>query len=104
MPWNYGDMLDAVAAAVRPDAPAFMHGDRIIPWGDARRAHEQSGPGAGRARRQTRRQGRLLSAQCPEYTEAVGATFLGRFVHVNVNYRYKPEEVRYILDNSDARF
>ena len=31
-----------------------------------------------------------------------GACFLGRLTHVNVNYRYKPEEVRYIVDNSDA--
>jgi fatty-acyl-CoA synthase len=34
--------------------------------------------------------------------EAVGACYRARLVHVNVNYRYKPEEVRYILDNSDA--
>ncbi len=38
-----------------------------------------------------------------EYTEAVGATFLARLVHAgNVNYRYKADEVRYILENSDA--
>ena len=38
-----------------------------------------------------------------EYGEATGACFRGRFTHVNINYRYKPEEVRYILDNSDAQ-
>ena len=37
-----------------------------------------------------------------EYGELTGACFLGRLTHVNVNYRYKPEEVRYIVDNSDA--
>ncbi len=35
MPWNYGDILDAVAGAVRPDAPAFIHGERRIPWRQA---------------------------------------------------------------------
>ena len=28
---------------------------------------------------------------------------LARLTHVNINYRYKPDEVRYILDNSDAQ-
>src|SRR5512146_1271221 len=34
MPWNYGDILDAVAEAVRPDAPAFVHGEKRITWAD----------------------------------------------------------------------
>ena len=37
MPWNYGDLLDAVADAVRPDAPAFIHGRRRITWEAASR-------------------------------------------------------------------
>ncbi len=35
--------------------------------------------------------------------EGVGAGFRARMIHVNINYRYKPDEVRYILDNSDAQ-
>ena len=102
MPWNYGDILDAVAGAVRPDAPAFVHGERRVTWGDA-----------------TKRMNRLARALIAkgakpgdkvafymrngiEYSEALGACYRARLVHVNVNYRYKPEEVRYILDNSDA--
>lgn len=37
MGWNFGDILDAVGGAVPPDAPAFIHGERIIPWGEANR-------------------------------------------------------------------
>ena len=37
MPWNFGDLLDAVAEAVRPDAPAFVHDDRSIEWKAASR-------------------------------------------------------------------
>ena len=39
----------------------------------------------------------------PEYSEALAACFKARLTHVNVNYRYKPEEVFYIFDNSDAQ-
>ncbi|HEY2068221.1 MAG TPA: acyl-CoA synthetase [Rhizomicrobium sp.] len=102
MPWNYGDILDAVADAVRPDAPAFVHGDRVISWADAsarmnRLARALIAKGA--------RPGDKVAFYLrngPEYMEGVGATYRARLVHVNVNYRYKPEEVRYILDNSDA--
>ena len=37
MGWNFGDILDAVGGAVPPDAPAFIHGERVIPWGEANR-------------------------------------------------------------------
>ena len=39
----------------------------------------------------------------PEYGEALAACFKGRLTHVNVNYRYKPDEVFYIFDDSDAQ-
>ena len=39
----------------------------------------------------------------PEYCETLAACFKARLTHVNVNYRYKPEEVFYIFDNSDAQ-
>jgi fatty-acyl-CoA synthase len=40
----------------------------------------------------------------PEYMETLVACCKGRFVHVNVNFRYLENEIHYILDNSDARF
>ena len=39
----------------------------------------------------------------PEYGEALAACFKSRLTHVNVNYRYKPDEVFYIFDDSDAQ-
>jgi len=102
MPWNYGDILDAVCDAVNPDSPAFVHGDKRIAWGDATKrmnnlARELAGRGAKPGDKVA-----FYLRNGTEYMEAVGATYLGRYVHVNVNYRYKPDEVRYILDNSDA--
>jgi 3-oxocholest-4-en-26-oate---CoA ligase len=102
MSWNYGDILDAVAEAVRPDAPAFVHGERTVTWGDARkRMNNLARALIARGARPGDKVAFYLR-NGTEYTEAVGATFLARLVHVNVNYRYKAEEVRYILDNSDA--
>jgi fatty-acyl-CoA synthase len=102
MPWNYGDILDAVSEAVRPDAPAFVHGERTITWRDAKKRMNNL---ARALHARGARPGDKIAFYLRngvEYTEAVGATFLGRFVHVNVNYRYKADEVRYILENSDA--
>src|SRR5690606_4660207 len=39
----------------------------------------------------------------PEYVETLAACYKARLTHVNVNYRYKPDEVFYIFDNSDAQ-
>ncbi len=103
MEWNYGDLIDAVAEAVPAEAPLFIHGERRILWPDASRrmnnlarfliAHGAK-PGDKLA---------FYLRNCPEYMEGVGAGFRARLTHVNVNYRYKPDEVRYILDNSDAQ-
>ena len=37
MGWNFGDILDAMGPAVPQDAPAFIHGERVINWGEANR-------------------------------------------------------------------
>ena len=99
---NLGDILDAVAEVVAPDAPAFIHGDVTVPWNVASarmRAIAGSLSALGLSR------GDKIAFYLRnglEYGELTGACFLAGFVHVNVNYRYLPEEVLYILDNSDA--
>src|SRR5438093_764974 len=40
----------------------------------------------------------------PEYLEATVACFKARLVHVNVNFRYLGDELRYIMDDADAKF
>lgn len=103
MNWNFGDLLDAVAEAMPEEAPLLIHGTRRITWRDASRRMNNlaralitrgAAPGDKLA---------FYLRNGPEYMEGVGAGFRGRLTHVNINYRYKPEEVRYILDNSDAR-
>ncbi len=99
---NFGDILDAIETAIDPAALAFAHGDRRISWGEA-------GPQSNRLARALigaglkpgDRVAHYMRNQ-PAYMQTVRACFKGRFTHVNVNYRYKPEEVAYIVDNSDA--
>ena len=102
MTFNFGDILDAVSQVVPPRAPALVHGERTLDWATAtkrmnniaRNLHAKGAkPGDKVA---------FYMRNGIEYGELTGACFLGRFTHVNVNYRYKPEEVRYIVDNSDA--
>lgn len=102
MAWNYGDILDTIAPALPPEAPALVHGERVITWSEmtkrtnniARALHDRGIDYGDKCAFYMRNR--------PEYTELLCACFKGRFTHVNVNYRYKAEEVFYILDNSDA--
>lgn len=100
--WSFADVLDQVAEAVPADAQAFRHSERIILWSDARRRMEGL---AGFLREAGLRPGDKVAFYMrngPAYGELAGACFLGGLVHVNVNYRYKPLEVAYILENADA--
>ncbi len=104
--WNIGDILDAIGP-VLGDEPALLHsstgGDaRILSWSDVdrrtnalARAFVDGGakPGDKVA---------IYSYNRPEWLEAVAACFKARLVPVNVNYRYRDEELLYLLDNSDA--
>jgi fatty-acyl-CoA synthase len=103
MDWNYGDLLDALAAALPGEAPLFIHGERRISWGEGvRRMNNLARALIARGARPGDKLA-LYLRNGPEYMEGVGTSFLARLTHVNINYRYKPDEVRYILDNSDAQ-
>lgn len=103
MPWNFGDILDAISPVIPQDAPALVHGARKITWGEttkrsnnlARALIERGGkPGDKLA---------FYMRNRPEYVELLAAAYKARLTHVNVNYRYKADEVFYIFDNSDAQ-
>jgi len=103
MGWNFGDILDAIEPVLPPEAPAFIHGERVIPWGEATKASNNlahaliarsAAPGDKVA---------IYMRNRPEYLIALAACFKARLTHVNVNYRYTPDEVWYIFDNSDAQ-
>jgi fatty-acyl-CoA synthase len=102
MEWNFGDILDVIERTVDPQRLAFAHGDRTLTF---KQAGERSNRLARNFAAAGVRPGDKVAHYMrnhPAYMESVRAGFKGRFTHVNINYRYKPDEVAYIIENSDA--
>jgi fatty-acyl-CoA synthase len=101
--WNFAAVWDGVATIV-PDRDALVWGERHVTWAAfadraahlARHLHHEGGlvPGDRIAIEVTNR---------PEYLESFYAALKLGCVPVNVNFRYRAAELRYLLDNSDAR-
>jgi fatty-acyl-CoA synthase len=102
--WNYGDILDGIEAVLPADAPALIHGERAISWGEfSRRSNNLARALLGRGAKPEDKVA-IYMRNGSEYVEALAACFKARLVQVNVNFRYQDEELLYILDNSDAAF
>ena len=99
--WGYANVWEAVAAAT-PDEPAVVQGDRVVSFAqfdaqaDALAAHFIA---AGLSHQS---KVAVYATNCPEFLIAYFAAFKAGMAPFNVNYRYGPEEVRYLLDNGDA--
>jgi 3-oxocholest-4-en-26-oate---CoA ligase len=99
--WNWADVFETIAAAT-PDAPAQVCGDRRFSWSDFDRranalAADLLAAGIGE-------QGKVAAylTNCPEYLETYYAAFKAGLVPLNTNFRYGPEEIRYLFENADA--
>jgi fatty-acyl-CoA synthase len=101
--WNFGDILDTVEPLIPPDHPAFIHGERVISAGEARQATNNLARGLIARGSKPGDKIAIYMRNRPEYLMALAAGWKARLTHVNVNYRYTPEEVRYIFDNADAQ-
>jgi 3-oxocholest-4-en-26-oate---CoA ligase len=100
--FNIADLWEGVVDAV-PDREAFVCGERRLSFLQAdervnRLAHVLAANGVGPGDHVA-----LYLYNGTEYLEAMLAAFKIRAVPVNVNYRYVEEELRYLLDNSDAK-
>jgi 3-oxocholest-4-en-26-oate---CoA ligase len=103
MPWNFGDILDAIEPVLPPDAPALIHGSRVVTWSQlSRRANNLARALIARGA-QAGDKIAFYMRNRPEYLETLNAAFKARLTHVNINYRYTADEVLYIIDNSDAQ-
>jgi 3-oxocholest-4-en-26-oate---CoA ligase len=99
--WNIADVYEAIAEAV-PDRPCQVQGERVVSWADFdRRANALAADlvAAGLSR-QAKVAAYLYNG--PEYLEAYVGAFKAGMAPVNTNYRYGPEEIRYLFDNADA--
>jgi acyl-CoA synthetase (AMP-forming)/AMP-acid ligase II len=103
MGWNLGDILDAIAPALPDDASALIQGERRLSWAETSGRSNNLGRALmGRGAKPGDHMAFYMRNR-PEYVELLAAAFKARLVHVNVNYRYMPDEVRYIFEDSDAR-
>jgi fatty-acyl-CoA synthase len=99
--WNLADCLDEIAA-IRGDALALAQGPRRFGWVEVeRRARNLA---AWMQERGASHQAKvaLYTYNHPAYVEGVWAALKAALVPVNVNYRYRAEELRYLLENADA--
>jgi len=103
MPWNFGDILDAIEPVLPPDAPALIHGQRTVTWGELSRRSNNLARALIQRGAKPGDKIALYMRNRPEYMETLAAAFKARLTHVNVNYRYTADEVLYIFDNSDAQ-
>ena len=102
MAWNFGDILDAIAPVLDPGSPAFIHGERVVTWGETIARSNNLARAMLARGAVTGDKIAFYMRNRPEYVETLAACFKARLTHVNVNYRYTPDEVLYIFDNSDA--
>jgi len=99
--FNLADSFDAVAA-VCGEREALVQGTRRLRWREVeRRARNVA---AWMKERGASQQGKvaLYTYNNPAYVEGVYAAAKAALVPVNVNYRYREAELRYLLDNADA--
>ena len=99
--FNLADLFELVAAAV-PEREAAVAGDRRLSYAELDRRTNQlarhflatgSQPGSKVA---------IYSWNRMEWLESFLAAFKARLIPININYRYVPAELAYVLENADA--
>ena len=102
MSCNLGDALEAVAHAIEPDAPAVLCDDEVLSWGDFDRRSNALARRLLEAGLLTGAKVGLYMRNGADYLVAFTACLKARLASFNVNYRYGPGEVAYLLNNADC--
>jgi fatty-acyl-CoA synthase len=99
--WTYPDIWHSIAQS-QPHATAFVQGEQTLSW------HTFDSQTQALARhlldtglKQQSKVGAYFY-NCPEYVCTIGAALTAGMAPFNVNYRYGPDELLYLLDNADA--
>jgi 3-oxocholest-4-en-26-oate---CoA ligase len=101
MELHLATVWEATADAI-PEEVALIHGTRRRTW---RQLDERASRLAAALTRHGIGEGSMVALDlynCPEYLEAFFATAKLNAIHVNVNYRYRHEELHQLLDDADA--
>src|SRR5262245_24192882 len=100
--WNLADLFEVVADAV-PDRTALAHGAEGATRSWAELEARSNALAAHLARRhEPGDKLAVYSHNRPEFVESLVAAMKARLAPVNVNYRYRQDELAYLFDNSDA--
>lgn len=102
MTFGYGDVFDVVDEAVDQSDPAIYCDDEVVCWGDLAAASNSLARSLQRAGLAPGAKLGQYMRNSPEYAIAFIAALKGRIAPVNINYRYGPEELFYLIDNSDS--
>ena len=99
--FNLADCFDAIAETCA-EREALVQGSHRRTWTELERRARNIA--AWMVERGASRQGKVAvyTYNHPAYMEGVYAAMKAALVPVNVNYRYREEELRYLLDNADA--
>ena len=98
---NLADCLD-LAAELRADDEALIQGPRRIRWSELRRRAHNLGRAMLDAGASPQAKVALYTYNHPAYMEGCYAAMAAGLVPFNVNYRYREEELHYLLDNADT--
>ncbi|MEY4634001.1 MAG: hypothetical protein RLZ18_1373 [Actinomycetota bacterium] len=99
--WNYAELWKGIAKA-DPDRNAQIFGEKVYSWGEFHsRSNALSADMIAAGLPHHAKVAHYLY-NSPQYLEATFASWLAGYVPVNTNYRYGPEEILYLFDNSDA--
>ncbi len=99
--WNYAKLWTGIAKA-GPDRPAQIFGTTTYSWGQFHQRSNALATDMVAAGLTHQSKVALYLYNCPAYLEGTFGAWLAGFVPVNTNYRYGPEEILYLFDNSDA--
>ncbi|MCU0273167.1 MAG: AMP-binding protein [Acidimicrobiales bacterium] len=106
--FNLADLWEGVVAELADERPALVVGGADRPT--VRQTHRELDERANRLAHHLRSWGvepgdrvAIDLYNCGEFVETTLALFKLRAVPVNLNYRYVAEEIRYVLDDADAR-
>jgi fatty-acyl-CoA synthase len=102
MDWNLADLFELVADTA-PDRLALAHGvaGPTRTWRDLDRRGNALALHLARGHAPSDKLA-LYAYNRPEFIEALVGALKARMVPVNVNYRYREDELVYLFDNSDA--
>ncbi len=100
--WNFGDIFDAIGEIHPAGQPALIHGDRVIDWPELTKRSNTLGRNILIQGAKAGDKVSFYMRNCPEYMESFVACTKARLTHVNINYRYRDDELVYIIDNSDS--